>query len=213
VSIDNVSILSLADDKTLDTDDLINDIAYSDEYEYIIKNDLGEEVKLFAGDVMDLPVRVLRDGKKVDETYTLTSSDNSIVEVNGNKLIGRGIGTTTVTAALDRNNTVVETFTVVVSKSHTTQTAELFIEGSDYIEWNTGKNGENDFYFSTRETGSFVYKVESKIRVTHEEIRDDNDKTIGIRLIVGDKYAGKILITGTTDSGKEAKKLVYIRTV
>lgn len=212
VSIDNVSILSFVDDKTLDTDDLINDIAYSDEYEYIIENDLGEEVKLYAGDVMELPVRVLRDGMKVNEEYTLVSSDNSIVEVNGNKLIGRGLGTATVTATLNRNKTIAVDIEIIVSEQHNLQTSQLFIEGSDYIEWNSGENGENDYFFSTREPGQFTYEVQSKIRVTSEDIKNGNDEIIGIRLIVKDKYAGKIKVKGITET-QEVEKIVYIRTV
>ena len=212
VSIDNVSILSFVDDKTLDTDDLINDIAYVDEYEYSIANDLGEEVKLYAGDIMELPVRVLRDGKKVDEEYTLVSNDTSIVEVSGNKLIGRKIGTATVTATLNKNNTITETFTITVSAEHNTQVAELFIEGSDYIEWNSGEDGENDYYFSTREPGQFTYEVQSKIKITHEDIKNDNDEIIGIRLFAKDKYAGKVILTGLTETA-EVKKTIYIKTV
>jgi hypothetical protein len=212
VSIDNVSILSLVDDKALDTDDLINDIAYSDEYEYVIQNDLGKDVKLYAGDVMELPVRVLRDGIKVNEEYTLVSSDNSIVEVNGNKLIGRGLGTATVTATLNRNKTIAVDIEIIVSEQHNLQTSQLFIEGSDYIEWNSGENGENDYFFSTREPGQFTYEVQSKIRVTSEDIKNDNDDIIGIRLIVKDKYAGKIKIKGITET-QEVEKIVYIRTV
>lgn len=208
VSIDNVSILSLVDDKTLDTDDLINDIAYADEYEYTIANDLGEEVKLYAGDVMELPVRVLRDGIRVEEPYTLTSSDSSIVEVNGNKLIGRGLGTVTITATLNRNETKKEKFTVIVSEQHTAQEAQLFIEGSDYIEWNT----HEDYYLSSREIGQFTYDVQSKIKVEDEDITDEDGNVIGIRLTVKDKYSGKIVLTGYTETS-EVKKTIYIRTV
>ena len=208
VSIDNVSILSFVDDKTLDTDDLINDIAYSDEYEYIIENDLGEEVKLYAGDVMELPVRVLRDGIKVNEEYTLVSSDNSIVEVNGNKLIGRGLGTATVTATLNRNKTIAVDIEIIVSEQHNLQTSQLFIEGSDYIEWNSSE----EYYFSTQEPGQFTYEVQSKIRATSEDIYDGNDNIVGIRLTIKDKYAGKIKIKGITEL-QEVEKIVYIRTV
>ena len=208
VSIDNVSILSFVDDKTLDTDDLINDIAYSDEYEYIIENDLGEEVKLYAGDVMELPVRVLRDGIKVNEEYTLVSNDNSIVEVNGNKLIGRGLGTATVTATLNRNKTIAVDIEIIVSEQHNLQASQLFIEGSDYIEWNSSE----EYYFSTQEPGQFTYEVQSKIRTTSEDIYDGNDNIVGIRLTVKDKYAGKIKIKGVTEL-QEVEKIVYIRTV
>lgn len=208
VSIDNVSILSFVDDKTLDTDDLINDIAYSDEYEYIIENDLGEEVKLYAGDVMELPVRVLRDGIKVNEEYTLVSSDNSIVEVNGNKLIGRGLGTATVTATLNRNKTIAVDIEIIVSEQHNLQASQLFIEGSDYIEWNSSE----EYYFSTQEPGQFTYEVQSKIRATSEDIYDGNDNIVGIRLTIKDKYAGKIKIKGITEL-QEVEKTVYIRTV
>jgi hypothetical protein len=65
VSIDDVSILSLEDDKLLDTDDITNGIAYTDVYEYTIKNKLTDDTKLYAGDVMELPVLVLKDGIEV----------------------------------------------------------------------------------------------------------------------------------------------------
>lgn len=208
VSIDNVSILSFVDDKSLDTDDLINDIAYSDEYSYTIANDLGEEVQLYAGDIMELPVRVLRDGIKVDEKYILTSSDTAVVEVSGNKIIGRGIGTATVIATLDRNNTIAEEFIINVGDKHTAQEAQVFIEGSDYIEW----NATEEYYFSSREIGQFTYEVQSKIRASHDDIMDDEGNIIGIRLSVKDKYSGKILLTGVTET-TTVEKTIYIRTV
>ena len=208
VSIDNVSILSLVDDKTLDTDDLINDIAYNDEYEYIITNDLGKEVELYAGDVMDLPVRVLRDGIRVNETYTLTSSDASIVEVNGNKLIGRGLGTAIVVATLDRNNTITERFTINVSETHTTQEAQLFIEGSDYVEWNSYE----DYTLSNKEPFTYTYDIQSKIRASIDPIVNDKNETVGVRVDVKDKYSGKIILTFTAGE-TTVDKTIYIRTV
>lgn len=208
VSIDNVSILSLVDDKTLDTDDLINDIAYADEYEYDIANDLGEEVKLYAGDVMELPVRVLRDGIRVEEPYTLVSSDSSIVEVNGNKLIGRGLGTVTVTATLNRNETITEEFTIVVSEQHTTQKSQVFIEGSDYVEWNDFE----DYVLSSGEPFTYTYEIQSKIRASVDAIINEKNETTGVRVSVKDKYSGKIKLVFTVGD-TSVEKIIYIRTV
>ena len=89
VSIDDVSILSLVDDKLLDTDDRINGIAYADVYEYTIHNRLTEDVKLYANDIKELPIVILKDGITVEEEYILESDDESIVEVAGNKSVGR----------------------------------------------------------------------------------------------------------------------------
>lgn len=208
VSIDNVSILSLVDDKTLDTDDLINDIAYADEYEYDITNDLGEEVKLYAGDVMELPVRVLRDGIRVEEPYTLVSSDSSIVEVNGNKLIGRGLGTVTVTATLNRNETITEEFTIAVSEQHTTQKSQVFIEGSDYVEWNDFE----DYVLSSGEPFTYTYEIQSKIRASVDAIINEKNETTGVRVSVKDKYSGKIKLVFTVGD-TSVEKIIYIRTV
>lgn len=208
VSIDNVSILSLVDDKTLDTDDLVNGIAYADEYEYVLHNELGEEVKLYAGDVMELPVITLRDGVRVKEDVTLTSSDSTIVEVNGNKLIGRGIGTATVTATLNRNNTIAEEFTIIVSEVHDKQTAQLFIEGSDYVEW----NDYEDYSLSTKEPFTYTYDIQSKIRASIDPIVNENNETIAVRVDVKDKYSGKIVLTFTAGE-TTVEKVVYIRTV
>lgn len=208
VSIDNVSILSLVDDKTLDTDDTVNGIAYTDEYEYTLQNELGEEVKLYAGDVMELPVITLRDGVRVEEGVTLTSNDPTIVEVNGNKLIGRGIGTATVIARLNRNNTIKEEFIVEVSEQHSVQTAQLFIEGSDYVEWNSYE----DYSLSTKEPFTYTYDIQSKIRASIDDIINDNNETIGVRINVKDKYSGKIVLTFTVGDNS-VDKTIYIRTV
>ena len=139
VSIDNVSILSLVDDKLLDTDDIINGIAYDDVYEYTIKNKLTDDTKLYAGDVMELPVLVLRNGVEVDENVILTSSDESIIQVDGRRLIGRGLGTAIINVALALNNTISIDIPIEVSEEHTQQEVKIYITGDDYIEWGTSQ--------------------------------------------------------------------------
>ena len=84
----------------------------------------------------------------------------------------------------------------------------MFIEGSDYIEW----NATEEYYFSSREIGQFTYTVQSKIRTSHDDITDDEGNIIGIRLSVKDKYSGKILLTGVTET-TTVEKTIYIRTV
>jgi hypothetical protein len=134
VSIDDVSILSLEDDKLLDTDDITNGIAYTDVYEYTIKNKLTDDTKLYAGDVMELPVLVLKDGIEVDEDVELTSSDPDIIEIKGNHIIGRKVGEAVITVALARNNTISIDIPITVSEDHTQQEIKLYITGNDYIE-------------------------------------------------------------------------------
>ena len=202
VSIDNVSILSLVDDKLLDTDDIINGIAYDDVYEYTIKNKLTDDTKLYAGDVMELPVLILRNGVEVDEDVILTSSDESIIQVDGRRLIGRGLGTAIVNVALALNNTISIDIPIEVSEEHTQQEVKIYITGDDYIEWGTSQT----YMLSDGSPAAFEVETLSKIR---KEISfTENSVTISIK----DKYSGTFIISADTAQGR-VEKTVYIRTV
>ena len=202
VSIDNVSILSLVDDKLLDTDDIINGIAYDDVYEYTIKNKLTDDTKLYAGDVMELPVLVLRNGVEVDEDVILTSSDESIIQVDGRRLIGRGLGTAIINVALALNNTISIDIPIEVSEEHTQQEVKIYITGDDYIEWNSSQT----YMLSDGSPAAFEVETLSKIR---KEISfTENSVTISIK----DKYSGTFIISADTAQGR-VEKTVYIRTV
>ena len=96
VSIDNVSILSMVDDKAKDSDDLINGIADLKmiKEEYQLRCPVKTPVNLFAGDIKEIPIEVISNGKKVDEKLIFSSINSDVVEVKGNVMIGRGIGET-----------------------------------------------------------------------------------------------------------------------
>lgn len=202
VSIDNVSILSLIDDKLLDTDDIINGIAYDDVYEYTIKNKLTDDTKLYAGDVMELPVLVLKDGVEVDEDVVLTSSDESVIQVDGRRLIGRGLGTAIINVALALNNTISIDIPIEVSEEHTQQEVKIYITGDDYIEWNTSQT----YMLSDESPAAFEVETLSKIR--KDITFTDNSVTISIK----DKYSGTFIISANTEQGV-VEKTIYIRTV
>lgn len=202
VSIDDVSILSFASDKLLDTDDLVNGIAYSDVYDYTLRSDYGDKVEMYGGDVMDLPITVLKDGVPVEEEYTLESLDTSIVEVNGTKLIGRNIGKTDILVKLNKNNTVMLTIPVEINNQHSEQSIELFINGNDYIDW----NGTETYTLS--DNSAAVFEVETLSKIRKQIDISDTSVTISIK----DKYSGTFVITAITDKGT-LTKTVYIRTV
>lgn len=202
VSIDNVSILSLEDDKLLDTDDRVNGIAYTDVYEYHIINKLTEDTKMYAGDVMELPIAVLKDGVEVEEYVTLESSDENIIEIEDNRLIGRGLGTAIIRVALAKNDTIYIDIPVEVTEEHPKQSIQLYISGSDYLEWNNSET------YQLSDGSNAVFEVEklSKVRSTIDIT--DNSVTISIK----DKYSGTFKITAITPQGV-VEKTVYIRTV
>ena len=202
VSIDNVSILSFVDDKLLDTDDVINGIAYDDVYEYVIKNKLTDDTKLYAGDVMELPVLVLKDGVEVEEDVVLTSSNEDIIQIDGDKLIGRGIGTAIVRVALVRNETIYIDIPIEVSGEHTQQEIKLYITGDDYIEWNTSQT------YQLSDGSEAIFGVETFSKIRKEIELTDTSVTISIK----DKYSGTFVITAETSQGI-VEKTVYIRTV
>lgn len=204
VSIDDVSILSLVDDKLLDTDDRINGIAYDDVYDYTIDTKLTDDLKLFADDVMELPVVILKDGITVDEDYIITSSDPQIIEISGHKIIGRKLGRCILTVSLVKNATVQLQIPVEVTDSHVQQEIKIYIEGNDYIDWNSSES----YRLSNGAPGNFEVETLSKIRkqITYNE--DGSEVTISIK----DKYSGTFVISTMTDQGK-IEKTVYIRTV
>lgn len=202
VSIDNVSILSLADDKLLDTDDRENGIAYADVYEYSIVNKLTGDLKMYGGDVLDLPIVVLKDGVAVEENIYLESSDEDIVEVRGNTLIGRGLGSATIRVTLAKNETIFIDIPVAVIEEHVPQEVKLYIEGDDYIEWDTTQV----YKMSDGSDAIFEVETNSKIRKTIDIT--NNSVTISIK----DKYSGTFVITAYTEQGT-VEKTVYIRTV
>lgn len=208
VSIDDVSILSLVDDKLLDTDDRINGIAYTDVYEYTIHNKLTEDLKLYAGDITEIPIVVLKDGVTVDEDYVLESKDPSIVEVNGKKIISRGLGSTEIIVSLSKNKTIFTVIPVEVGEEHVPQEVKIYIDGNDYIEWNTSE----EYKLSNGAPASFEVECLSKIRKTIDYINPTEEGSEGVKISIKDKYSGTFVITAMTEQGL-VEKTVYIRTV
>ena len=209
VSIDDVSILSFVDDRLLDTDDTVEMIAYNDEYGYRLVNKMTDDVQMYVGDIKKLPLIVLFEGKTVQEDFWLESSDPTIVEVSNNTLIGRGSGEVTITAHLKKNDTITTAIKVKVGGEHIKQEKQLYIEGNDYIDWDTSE----EYYMSDKGIYNFAVDVQSKIRHTEEVITDDAGNSIGVKINIKDKYSGKIVITCETETQGTITKTVYIRTV
>lgn len=205
VSIDNVSILSMVDDKLLDSDMVFEDgTGVAAKLDYNIRLDIEEPLQLYAGDIKNIPVTITKDGSKVEEYFTLTSLHPEVVEVNGTMLIGRGLGEAKVICALKRNPLITKTFQVLVSQEHVEDTPQYYIEGSDFIEWNTAA----EYILSDGMAGEWEVEVFSKVKHTITYAEDGKSISICIK----DKYAGTIVITAIVN-GEEIKKEVLIQTV
>ena len=205
VSIDNVSILSMVDDKLLDSDMVFEDgTGVAAKLDYDIRLNIEEPLHLFAGDIKTIPVTVVRDGQAVDDYITLTSLHPEIVEVDGDTLIGRGIGETKIVCSLKRNPLITKTFQVLVVEEHVDDTPQYYIEGSDFIEWNT----DATYTLSGDVAGDWEVEVFSKVKHTITYAEDKKSINISIK----DKYAGTIIITAIVD-GVEVPKEVLIQTV
>lgn len=203
VSIDNVSILSFEDDHLLDTDDVINSIAYTDTYQYSIKLNAEEPIKLYGGDIKEMPITILDKGVKTDEQFILTSLNEDLIEVNGDSIIGRGIGEGYVRCALAKNSTVFKDIKVVVEEQHEEDIEDVYIVGNDFIAWNTSET------YKLSNSKQAAFSVEWRSRIKHSTpIWGDNDITISIK----DKYSGTIIITAEFE-GKTIEKEIYIKTV
>ena len=208
VSIDNVSILSFVDDRLLDTDDTENMIAYSNVYDYTIQCNIKDEIKMYVDDILELPITILNNGIQVDEDYILESLDSNLVEVSGNRIIGKGLGKALVKCSLKKNNTVYIIIPIELIENHITQEIEAYIEGNDYIEWNSTEI----YKLSNGESGTFDVEVKSKIRKEIEFIKNENGQTVGVSISIKDKYSGTIVIECSTN-GKVIEKTVYMRSV
>lgn len=208
VSIDNVSILSFVDDRLLDTDDTVNMIAYTDVYDYSIKCDIKDEIKMNVDDVLELPITILNDGIRVDEDYILESSNTDIIEVSGNKIIGKGLGKAAIKCYLKKNDTVFIVIPIETITEHVQQDIETFIEGNDYIDWNSTEI----YRLSNDGHGIFEVDVKSKIRKEIDFITDSEGNQVGVSISIKDKYSGTIVIRCNTNN-EIIEKTVYIRTV
>ena len=203
VSIDNVSILSMVNDKLLDSDDVINSIATSDLPAYSFRYDVQLPINLYAGDIKEIPVSVVQNGHVVDEDIVFESLNPEIVEISDNKLVGRGIGTATIRCHLAKNKYIYDDGIIVsVSESHIPDVEEVYIEGPDFIEWNS-----NATYRLTNGADA-QFEVEYFSRVKHTEEWGSNYVTISIQ----DKWAGNIVISCELD-GKTIHKEVIIKTL
>ena len=207
VSIDNVSILSFVDDRLLDSDDVVEMIAYNDEYGYKLYNKMTENTQMYVGDIKELPIIVLFEGKPVDENFWLESDNPEVVEVSGNQLIGRTCGKANITAHLAKNDTITLTIPVTVGETHIEQVEQLYIDGNDYIDWNSTEI----YTMSDKKSYNFDVEVQSKVRKTIEYLTNE-EAVNGVKISIEDKYSGKIVISCQTDQGL-ISKTVYIRTV
>lgn len=208
VSIDNVSILSFVDDRLLDSDDVVEMIAYNDEYGYKLYNKMTENTQMYVGDIKELPIVVLFEGKPVDENFWLESDNPEVVEVSGNQLIGRTCGEANVTAHLAKNDTITLTIPVTVGETHIEQVEQLYIDGNDYIDWNSTEI----YTMSDKKSYNFDVEVQSKVRKTIEYLTNEEGAVNGVKISIEDKYSGKIVISCQTEQGL-ISKTVYIRTV
>ena len=206
VSIDNVSILSMVDDKLLDDDILFDDdTGVAATWEHAIRLDVKEPFNMFAGDILNAPVSVTKDGIVIDDYVSLSSSDPSIIEISDNQMIGRGIGEVEITCTLKRNPLIKTTFKVVVTEEHKEELPQYYIIGSDYLEWDTNA----DYVLPTGITGIWSVETFSKMRPTVTYFEDGS----GINIAIKDKYAGTIKITVKINNEEELTKEIYIKTV
>lgn len=203
VSIDNVSILSLVDDKLLDSDiDFGDGTGLAGNIDYIIRPDVEDMVQLYAGDVKAIPVSVYEHGEIVKEELIFTSLDPSIVEITDDKMIGRGLGTCVVECSLKKNPVVKTEITINVTAEHIEDTEQQYIVGPDTLAWDT----TGVYQLSNGADAAFEVEFHSRIK---KNIDIQSNKVV---ITLEDRYAGNIVITAHYN-GKELTKSVIIQTI
>lgn len=202
VSIDNVSILSLVDDKLLDSDIVYEDgTGIASETLYKLKSDIQLPMQLFAGDIKAMPVSVYEHGELVEEEIIYSSSNSEVAEIQNDTIIGRGVGECVITCSLKKNPIVTMEISVSVSAEHTEDIPVYYIMGPDTLAWNT----VGEYKLSNGAETQFEVEVFSKMR----PIININSDSVLIEL--KDRYGGNIVIT-TEYEGKTIEKTVVIKT-
>ena len=202
VSIDNVSILSLVDDKLLDSDIVYEDgTGIASETLYKLQSDVKLPMQLFAGDIKAMPVSVYEHGELVEEEIIYSSNNPEVAEIQNDTIIGRGIGECIITCSLKKNPVVTMEFKVSVTAEHTDDVPVYYIIGPDALAWNT----IGEYKLSNGAETQFEVEVFSKMR----PIININSDSVLIEL--KDRYGGNIVIT-TEYEGNIIKKDVVIKT-
>ena len=202
VSIDNVSILSLVDDKLLDSDIVYEDgTGIASETLYKLQSDVKLPMQLFAGDIKAMPVSVYEHGELVEEEIIYSSNNPEVAEIQNDTIIGRGIGECIITCSLKKNPVVTMEFKVSVTAEHTDDVPVYYIIGPDALAWNT----IGEYKLSNGAETQFEVEVFSKMR----PIININSDSVLIEL--KDRYGGNIVIT-TEYEGNNIKKDVVIKT-
>lgn len=203
VSIDNVSILSMVDDKLMDSDLIFEDgtgVAGGKET-YCLRADVVDQIKLYAGDIKEIPVSVTKDGQLVNEEIIYESLTPEIIDIDDTRLVGRGTGIGRIKCSLKKNPYIFIELEVEVSEEHKEDVAKIYIEGSDYIKWNS-----TEVYTLTQGLQG-TFSVEWLTGVKHTYEITDTQVTISIK----DKYAGTVRIICECN-GETLTKDVYIKT-
>ena len=202
VSIDNVSILSLVDDKLLDSDIIYEDgTGVANAMSYKLQSDIELPMSLFAGDIRPIPVSVYDNGEITEEEIVYTSSDSKIAEIQGTVVIGRGLGECVITCALKKNPLITLEIPVIVVEEHVEDIPQYYIVGPDTLAWDT----TGTYQLSNGAAADFEVEVFSKMRPTITY--SDNSVTIELK----DRYGGDIEITAIYE-GVELTKTVVIKT-
>ena len=200
VSIDNVSILSMVDDKLLDSDKVFEDgTGIASETLYTLRPDIELPMLLFAGDIKSMPVSVYENGAIVNEEIVYSSSDSAIAEIQNGVIIGRGVGACTITCSLKKNPTVTMDFGVTVTAEHPEEDVPVYyIVGPETLAW--GETGE--YKLSNGANAAFEVEVFSKMRpiITYT----DNSVLIQLK----DRYGGNIKVTTTYEDNLIEKDVV-----
>ena len=150
-----------------------------------------------------MPISVLNKGVIADEKIILTSLTPSIVEVEEDRIIGRGVGEGIVRCALSKNETKYKDIKVIVEEGHQEDTEDIYIVGNDYIGWNTSET------YMLSNNKNAIFAVEWKSKIKHSQpVFGDNSITISIK----DKYSGTVIISAEYE-GKLITKEVYIKTL
>ena len=205
VSIDNVSILSMVDDKLMDSDMVFEDgsgVAGGYEH-YKLRSDIQGNMQLFAGDIKEIPMSVTQFGELVEESISYESLTPEIISIDNNKVVGRKIGTGIIKCYLTKNPYVYTEITVEVGEEHLENEQALYIEGPDYIKWNSTQT------YTLTEGMTGVFEVEWLSGVKHKPVVYTENS---VTLTIYDKYAGTIKITCTCADGTVLIKEVLIKT-
>ena len=201
LSIDGTTILGMYDDILHDGDDVVNNVADYAKYNYTIELKFEPDVILKVGEPFTITYDILYGGVLGESKDVILQADDDLCTIDG--LTITPIEATDIPVkVVSSTNELISTEFVIHSGAEWIE-ENVFIVGSDSIEW----NGSASYHLNTEENAEFIVNFPSRVKGKYQT----TDNSVNIE--IGDKYSGTIELIAMTNSEIYTKNISIVTEV